>query len=77
MKDLIKHCKNLVLLSLSRLTRRLWLFLPARADCAGGCLLWFIEMRQVGLTWAENINDLDVSADAKPLGACLVVGLPV
>tara|TARA_B110000977_G_scaffold96919_1_gene127721 strand:- start:42 stop:146 length:105 start_codon:yes stop_codon:yes gene_type:complete len=34
-------------------------------------------MRQVGLTWAENINDLDVSADAKPLGACLVVGLPV
>jgi|TARA_B110000503_G_scaffold86816_1_gene132078 hypothetical protein len=77
MKDLIKHCKNLVLVSLSRLTRRLWLFLPARADCAGGCLLWFIEMRQVGLTWAENINDLDVSADAKPLGACLVVGLPV
>ena len=77
MKDLIKHCKNLVLVSLSRLTRRLWLFLPARAHCAGGCLLWFIEMRQVGLTWAENINDLDVSADAKPLGACLVVGLPV
>ena len=77
MKDLIKHCKNLVLVGLSRLTRRLWLFLPARADCAGGCLLWFIEMRQVGLTWAENINDLDVSADAKPLGACLVVGLPV
>jgi hypothetical protein len=34
-------------------------------------------MRQVGLTGAENINDLDVSADAKPLGACLVVGLPV
>jgi hypothetical protein len=34
-------------------------------------------MRQVSLTWAENINDLDVSADAKPLGACLVVGLPV
>mgnify|MGYP006883100105 FL=1 len=77
MKDLIKHCKNLVLVSLSRLTRRLWLFLPARADCAGGCLLWFIEMRQQGLTWAENINDLDASADAKPLGACLVVGLPV
>lgn len=77
MKDLIKHCKKLVLVSLSRLTRRLWLFLPARADCAGGCLLWFIEMRQVGLTWAENINDLDVSADAKPLGARLVVGLPV
>ena len=77
MKDLIKHCKNLVLVSLSRLTRRLWLFLPARADCAGGCLLWFIEMRQVGLTWAENINDLDVSADAKPLGPCLVVGLRV
>ena len=77
MKDLIKHCKNLVLVSLSRLTRRLWLFLPARADCAGGCLLWFIEMRQVGLTWAENINDLDVSADAKPLGAFLVVGLLV
>ena len=77
MKDLIKHCKNLVLVSLSRLTRRLWLFLPARADCAGGCLLWFIEMRQVGLTWAENINDLDVSADAKSLGARLVVGLPV
>lgn len=77
MKDSIKHCKKLVLVSLSRLTRRLWLFLPARADCAGGCLLWFIEMRQVGLTWAENINDLDVSADAKPLGARLVVGLPV
>ena len=77
MKDSIKHCENRVLVSLSRLTRRLGLFLPARADCAGGCLLWFIEMRQVGLTWAENINDLDVSADAKPLGACLVVGLPV
>lgn len=77
MKDLIKHCKNLFLVGLSRLTRRLWLFLPARADCAGGCLLWFIEMRQVGLTWAENINDLDVSADAKSLGARLVVGLPV
>ena len=77
MKDLIKYCKNLVLVSLSLLTRRLWLFLPARADCAGGCLLWFIEMRQVGLIWAQKINDLDVSADAKPLGARLVVGLPV
>ena len=77
MKDLIKHCKNLVLVSLSRLTRRFWLFLPARADCAGRCLLWFIEMRQVGLIWAQKINDLDVSADAKPLGARLVVGLPV
>ena len=77
MKDSIKHCENRVLVSFSRLTRRLGLFLPACADCAGGCPLWFIEMRQVGLTWAENINDLDVSADAKSLGARLVVGLPV
>jgi hypothetical protein len=34
-------------------------------------------LEEQGLTWAQKINDLDVSADAKPLGARLVVGLPV